>query len=165
MPPIIARQVPNVIVRFFALSQEAGPEHSRSDSRLIALAATRRYPRGWQCLWLCRTVLRKVNDMLFMLRIVFREDQGDALLAYFDEHGLTRYEAGVEIRGAWASREMRTVYVVAEAEFDFASRDTLAAQNKNDFFAAPIRNRITGHNRNLKVFFADKGDLDEHAGF
>lgn len=65
--------------------------------------------------------------MLFMLRIVFREDQQDPLLAYFDEHGLTRYEAGVELRGAWASREMRTVYVVAEAkdaaQFDTAIQD------------------------------------------
>jgi hypothetical protein len=54
--------------------------------------------------------------MLFMLRIDFREDQGDALLAYFDEHGLTRYREGVEIRGAWASRVQRVVYIVAEAD-------------------------------------------------
>ena len=69
--------------------------------------------------------------MLFMLRIEFQQERSDALLAYFDEHGLTRYEAGVRIRGAWASREMRTVYVVAEAN-DAAQFDT-AIQDLADF--------------------------------
>lgn len=72
-------------------------------------------------------VSRWVNAMLFMLRIDFRDKQGDALLAYFDEHGLTRYKAGVEIRGAWASREQQIVYVIADAadaaQLEAAMRD------------------------------------------
>lgn len=69
--------------------------------------------------------------MLFMLRIEFGEDRADALLDYFEEHGLTRYKQGVEIRGAWASREQGTVYVVTEAED--ATRLETATQDLHQF--------------------------------
>ncbi|MEZ6072130.1 MAG: DUF3303 family protein [Pirellulales bacterium] len=69
--------------------------------------------------------------MLFMLRIDYDEQRGKSLLAYFDEHGLTRYEKGVEVRGAWVSQDRRVVYVVAAA--DTSEQIAAASRDLHEF--------------------------------
>ena len=61
--------------------------------------------------------------MLHMIEVKYSANQRDAALAYFQDHGMTHYNADLVIRGLWVCTEQHIAYVLVEA----SATDEIAA--------------------------------------
>ncbi len=56
------------------------------------------------------------STMLYMVELHYNEDQREAVLRYFDKHGLTHYEQDITLQGAWVATQDRVAYLIAETD-------------------------------------------------
>ena len=54
--------------------------------------------------------------MLYMLELRYSTDTRDEALRYFQEHGVTHYEGGVEVQGLWVATRDHVAYVLVQSE-------------------------------------------------
>ena len=54
--------------------------------------------------------------MLYMVELHYQENQREAALGYFNEHGITHYEQDIVIQSAWVATQDRIAYLVAETD-------------------------------------------------
>ena len=50
--------------------------------------------------------------MLYMVQVRYPQEQRDAALAYFQEHGLTHYAGSLVLKGLWVSTSDRIAYAL-----------------------------------------------------
>ena len=54
--------------------------------------------------------------MLYMIELNYLPEKRDEALKYFQEHGLTHFEEGVAIEGAWVATHEHVAYVLATSK-------------------------------------------------
>ena len=52
--------------------------------------------------------------MMYMIELRYSQDQRDAALAYFFEHGATHYDAHVSVKDAWVATQDLIAYALVE---------------------------------------------------
>ena len=53
--------------------------------------------------------------MLFLVELKYAYEHREEVLRFFWEHGATRYQGSVALKGAWVATQERIVYALVEA--------------------------------------------------